>query len=101
MLPKTQKDVRRHRRRRRRRERPAGYPADMARLHLPGRKTHQGSAGAREPEVPGPQEVGPGPEVEREAPDRPSKLPPRAWGAVVKGTLREFQADELGDRAAA
>ncbi|WP_406456675.1 YihY/virulence factor BrkB family protein [Streptomyces sp. NBC_01622] len=73
----------------------------MARLRPPGRKAHHGSDGTREPGVPGPQEVGPGPEVEREAPDRPSKLPLRAWGAVIKGTLREFQADELSDRAAA
>ncbi|MEU1274201.1 YihY/virulence factor BrkB family protein [Streptomyces sp. NPDC005799] len=71
----------------------------MARLHLPGRKNHQDTDQA--PEPPEPQEVGPGPEVERRAPDAPTKLPKRAWGAVFKGALREFTDDELADRAAA
>lgn len=44
---------------------------------------------------------GPDEQVERRAPDRPSKLPKRSWWAVLKGTVREFQADELADRAAA
>ncbi|MFG2782998.1 YihY/virulence factor BrkB family protein [Streptomyces prunicolor] len=44
---------------------------------------------------------GPGEQVERRAPDRPTKLPKRSWWAVLKGTLKEFQADELADRAAA
>jgi YihY family inner membrane protein len=44
---------------------------------------------------------GPGEQVERRAPDRPTKLPKRSWWAVLKGTVREFQADELADRAAA
>ena len=48
------------------------------------------------PRTPGPDE-----QVERRAPDRPSKLPKRSWWAVLKGTVREFQADELADRAAA
>ncbi|MEV5731492.1 MULTISPECIES: YihY/virulence factor BrkB family protein [Streptomyces] len=73
----------------------------MARLHLPGRKAHQGRGEARAPEVPTPEEAGPGPEVERREPDAPTKLPKRAWGAVLRGTLREFRDDELTDRAAA
>ncbi|WP_078894432.1 YihY/virulence factor BrkB family protein [Streptomyces sp. NRRL S-1022] len=98
----------------------------MARLHLPGRKAHHGvdeaqreesareareeprTAQAREEprtaqarEEPAPEEAGPGPEVERRAPDTPTELPKRAWGAVFKGALREFQDDELTDRAAA
>ncbi|MFC0058069.1 YihY/virulence factor BrkB family protein [Streptomyces actinomycinicus] len=51
--------------------------------------------------MPASEEVGPGPEVERRAPDAPTKLPKRAWGAVFKGALREFKDDELTDRAAA
>lgn len=34
-------------------------------------------------------------------PDRPGKLPKGSWRAVLKGTVREFQSDELADRAAA
>lgn len=46
-------------------------------------------------------EPGPGPEVERAAPDAPTKLSKGSWRAVLKGTLREFKDDELTDRAAA
>ncbi|MFG2638468.1 YihY/virulence factor BrkB family protein [Streptomyces sp. NPDC048362] len=55
----------------------------------------------QERNVPSPEEVGPGPEVEDRAPDTPTKLPKRAWRAVLKGALREFKDDELTDRAAA
>ncbi|MFD8418855.1 YihY/virulence factor BrkB family protein [Streptomyces sp. NPDC059466] len=68
----------------------------MAKLHLPGRNDHHGGD-----EVLPPDEVGPEPEVERAAPDSPAKLPKRAWGAALKGALREFKDDELVDRAAA
>ncbi|WP_436801136.1 YihY/virulence factor BrkB family protein [Streptomyces coeruleorubidus] len=91
-------------------------------LHIPGRKEHreseappQDSAPARAPapagQAPGPaaerpapradEEPGPGPEVERAAPDSPSDLPRKSWGAVLKGSMREFKDDELTDRAAA
>ncbi|MFD9096796.1 YihY/virulence factor BrkB family protein [Streptomyces collinus] len=75
----------------------------MAKLHLPGHKDHDHDAGekAREPAVPAPEEAGPGPEVERRAPDAPTGLPKQAWGKVLKGALREFKDDELTDRAAA
>ncbi|MGW5655079.1 YihY/virulence factor BrkB family protein [Streptomyces humi] len=73
----------------------------MSKLHLPGRKAERGSDEARERVRPTPEEAGPGPEVERRAPDTPTKLPKRAWSAVLKGALREFQDDELADRAAA
>lgn len=73
----------------------------MARLHLPGHKDHHDGDGAREPEPPSPEHAGPGPEVERRAPDAPTKLPKAAWGKVLKGSLREFKDDELTDRAAA
>ncbi|NUP22619.1 MAG: YihY/virulence factor BrkB family protein [Streptomyces sp.] len=68
----------------------------MTKLHLPGRRDHH----ARD-KSPAPDEPGPGPEVERKAPEGPTKLPKGAWGAVLKGSLREFKDDELADRAAA
>ncbi|MBK3575651.1 YihY/virulence factor BrkB family protein [Streptomyces sp. MBT65] len=48
-----------------------------------------------------PTTPGPGQRVERNSPDRPSKLPKRSWWAVLRGTVKEFQNDELADRAAA
>ncbi|MFI8824003.1 YihY/virulence factor BrkB family protein [Streptomyces sp. NPDC053431] len=72
----------------------------MAKLHLSGRKAHRGDQ-AQAHQGPASDEVGPGPEVERPAPDTPGKLPRRAWGGVFKGALREFKDDELTDRAAA
>jgi membrane protein len=47
--------------------------------------------------------TGPGPDeqVERQAPDTPTDLPKGSWGAVLKGTMKEFKKDELTDRAAA
>ncbi|MDG9710684.1 YihY/virulence factor BrkB family protein [Streptomyces sp. DH10] len=45
--------------------------------------------------------AGPDERVEQRAPDSPKDLPKRSWGAVLKGTLREFKKDELTDRAAA
>lgn len=44
---------------------------------------------------------GPDPEVERKAPDAPTKLGKKSWWAVLRRTLREFKKDELTDRAAA
>ncbi|MFB0615056.1 YihY/virulence factor BrkB family protein [Streptomyces sp. AGS-58] len=72
----------------------------MANLHLPGRD-HGDHGENRKSEVPDPAEAGPGPEVERRAPDAPTKLPKGAWLRVLKGSLKEFQDDELSDRAAA
>ncbi|MER5214594.1 YihY/virulence factor BrkB family protein [Streptomyces sp. NPDC002838] len=46
-------------------------------------------------------ETGPDERVEQQAPDTPTDLPRRSWGAVLKGTLKEFKKDELADRAAA
>ncbi|EPH43057.1 YihY/virulence factor BrkB family protein [Streptomyces aurantiacus] len=45
--------------------------------------------------------AGPDEQVAQRAPDAPTDLPKRSWGAVLKGTLKEFQKDELTDRAAA
>ncbi|MGW2782331.1 YihY/virulence factor BrkB family protein [Streptomyces populi] len=73
-------------------------------LHLPGRNDHRAddeTRGRERAPVPPPEEVGPSPEVERRAPDTPTDLPKPAWGAVLKGSLREFKDDELTDRAAA
>jgi membrane protein len=38
---------------------------------------------------------------QRRPPDQPTKLPRRAWPGVLKRTLREYKADNLGDLAAA
>ncbi|MGW5434009.1 YihY/virulence factor BrkB family protein [Streptomyces sp. NPDC004059] len=73
----------------------------MAKLHLPGRKDDHSGARAPASRVPSPQDAGPDPQVEQAAPDAPTKLPKRAWGAVLKGSLKEFKDDELADRAAA
>ncbi|MGW1208650.1 YihY/virulence factor BrkB family protein [Streptomyces sp. NPDC002499] len=48
-----------------------------------------------------PRTTGPDDDVQDRAPDRPTKLPKRSWWAVLRGTVKEFQADELADRAAA
>ncbi|MET7455745.1 YihY/virulence factor BrkB family protein [Streptomyces sp. NPDC005574] len=55
-----------------------------------------GAAQASEDGTPGPTD-----EVERQAPDGPAQLSGRSWMAVLKGTVKEFQNDELADRAAA
>ena len=40
-------------------------------------------------------------EREEHKPDQPTQLPRRAWSGVLKRTLREYKADNLGDLAAA
>ncbi|MFE9680578.1 YihY/virulence factor BrkB family protein [Streptomyces sp. NPDC002701] len=40
-------------------------------------------------------------QVDEQAPDTPVQLPKKSWLAVLKGTVKEFQDDELADRAAA
>ncbi|MEV4682273.1 YihY/virulence factor BrkB family protein [Streptomyces kurssanovii] len=47
------------------------------------------------------REPGPGRDVERNAPDKPTDMPKRSFGQVLRGTLKEFKDDELTDRAAA
>ncbi|MFJ8752370.1 YihY/virulence factor BrkB family protein [Streptomyces sp. NPDC102441] len=44
--------------------------------------------------------AGPDEDVEREAPDAPTELGKASWWAVLKRTAKEFQQDELTDRAA-
>ncbi|MEV2212057.1 YihY/virulence factor BrkB family protein [Streptomyces sp. NPDC050997] len=46
-------------------------------------------------------DAGPDERVEERAPKSPTDLPKQSWGAVLKGTLKEFKKDELTDRAAA
>ncbi len=70
----------------------------MARLHLPGHKAHHSDDEVEAREAPAPEEAGPGPDVEREAPDTPTRLPKHAWRGVLKGAVREFKDDELTDR---
>jgi membrane protein len=64
------------------------------------RREASGAEGRDEP-APAAEEPGPGPEVERAAPDTPTDLPRKSWVAVLKGSVREFKDDELTDRAAA
>ncbi|WP_353945498.1 YihY/virulence factor BrkB family protein [Streptomyces sp. HUAS MG91] len=45
-------------------------------------------------------EYGPSEAVERRAPDSPTELSEHAWRAVLRRSIREFQEDELVDRAA-
>ncbi|MEU6061591.1 YihY/virulence factor BrkB family protein [Streptomyces sp. NPDC047097] len=68
----------------------------MAGTNTPGSgdATGRGGNGASD-------EAGPGPAVEANAPDTPTELPKRSWGALLKRTIKEFQDDELTDRAAA
>ncbi|MET9498837.1 YihY/virulence factor BrkB family protein [Streptomyces sp. NPDC006552] len=66
------------------------------------RRTDDGAApeGRAAPETDA-HRFGPDEEVEEKAPDGPSGLSRRSWGAALKNSLREFQDDELVDRAAA
>ncbi|MFF4316845.1 YhjD/YihY/BrkB family envelope integrity protein [Streptomyces sp. 900105755] len=73
----------------------------MAKLHLPGRKDDHGDDRPPASRMPSPEEAGPDPQVEQAAPNAPTKLPKQAWGAVLRGSLKEFKDDELTDRAAA
>lgn len=98
-----------------------GYSGPM-KLHIPGLNDKQAQKGTTDEARPGhggqraapdgarpgqeaeraaPDDPGPSDEVERAAPDSPAKLPKGAWGAALKGSLREFKDDELTDRAAA
>ncbi|MDX5569838.1 YihY/virulence factor BrkB family protein [Streptomyces sp. ID05-04B] len=51
--------------------------------------------------VSGRDTAGPDDQVARREPGEPGQLPTRSWWAVLKGTVREFQDDDLTDRAAA
>ncbi|WP_411103059.1 YihY/virulence factor BrkB family protein [Streptomyces sp. cmx-4-9] len=46
-------------------------------------------------------DAGPDARVEERAPDHLHALPRRSWKAALRGTVKEFQKDELADRAAA
>ncbi|MFE2586388.1 YihY/virulence factor BrkB family protein [Streptomyces sp. NPDC059378] len=60
-----------------------------------------GPAADRAPAKDTERRCGPEEQVERKAPDAPTDLSKRSWGAVFRGSLREFKDDELTDRAAA
>ncbi|MFE5084937.1 hypothetical protein [Streptomyces mirabilis] len=45
--------------------------------------------------VQAPAADGPDEQAEQRAPDKPTDLPRRSWGAILKGTLKEFKKDEL------
>ncbi|MFF4317745.1 YihY/virulence factor BrkB family protein [Streptomyces sp. NPDC001568] len=68
----------------------------MTRISQTGR-----GGGHADRDTPGSDGAGPGEEIERRAPDEPTSLPKRSWGAVLRGTIKEFTEDELADRAAA
>ncbi len=76
-----------------------GHPQGMVTSHHAGDEERGDEAAERA--TPTPEEVGPGPEVERRAPDAPTDLKGRSWLGVLKGSVREFKDDELTDRAAA
>jgi membrane protein len=42
-----------------------------------------------------------GSQEEQRAPEEPTDLPRRAWPGILRRTLREYKADNLGDLAAA
>lgn len=60
--------------------------------------TPRSGAGGRRPA--GGTAHGPDAAKGRQAPDRLTEMPKGSWWAVLKRTVREFQADELTDRAA-
>ncbi|MFF5707321.1 YihY/virulence factor BrkB family protein [Streptomyces sp. NPDC012794] len=67
---------------------------DIAKRERDGGEPEHGAGGAG-------AGAGPGPRIEERAPDEPTDLPKRSWKAVLRGTVREFENDELADRAAA
>ncbi|MFE9685112.1 YihY/virulence factor BrkB family protein [Streptomyces sp. NPDC006285] len=73
----------------------------MTKWYLPGQNPHPTAQSADDHPPPPSERAGPEREVERAAPDSPTKLPSGSWGAVLKGSLREFKDDDLTDRAAA
>ncbi len=70
----------------------------MARLPLPHRGKHTNDDPADET---APEDFGPDASTERAAPDSPTELPTHSWLALLRRVVREFQDDELTDRAAA
>ena len=76
----------------------AGYSCEMVRtLKRRGRHGGHGGHGVadRKAETVRAPEAGPDEQVERLAPDTPADLPKRWWGAVLKGTLKEYKKDDL------
>ncbi|MFE1912904.1 YihY/virulence factor BrkB family protein [Streptomyces anandii] len=73
-------------------------PGDEARAPARGEERQPGRQPGRDAEA---ESVGPDASAEAEAPDSPTDLPGRSWLAVFRRVLKEFQDDELTDRAAA
>jgi membrane protein len=73
----------------------------MVRTSKPHERLSERPAAGDEAESARVAEAGPDEQVEERAPDSPADLPKRSWAAVLRGTLKEFQKDELADRAAA
>ncbi|MEU1056603.1 YihY/virulence factor BrkB family protein [Streptomyces sp. NPDC005876] len=73
----------------------------MARLRFPHRDKHE--SGPDDHETPGAtrEDFGPDAATERAAPDSPTELPKHSWTSLLRRVVREFQDDELTDRAAA
>ncbi|MFJ6793620.1 YihY/virulence factor BrkB family protein [Streptomyces sp. NPDC091268] len=68
----------------------------MTPLWKPNRGSADERAESSSNPVAGPDEL-----IEEKSPDQPTDLPARSWKAVLRGTVKEFQNDELADRAAA
>ncbi|GAA4789678.1 YihY/virulence factor BrkB family protein [Streptomyces ziwulingensis] len=73
----------------------------MARLHLPHRDKHPSAPDDTGEPRQADEEFGPDAATERAAPDSLTGLPGRSWLALLKRVVKEFQDDELTDRAAA
>ncbi|WP_030574213.1 YihY/virulence factor BrkB family protein [Streptomyces aureocirculatus] len=83
----------------------AGTPESDEHRNEPGCRNGTDHVGERTNAEPddrqGVDSVGPGPAVERNAPDEPTSMPKQSWWTVLKRTVKEFKDDELADRAAA
>ncbi|WP_320781877.1 YihY/virulence factor BrkB family protein [Streptomyces sp. CRN 30] len=76
----------------------------MARLHMPHRGSHRSGPDAdtdADTYADTDKDFGPDAATERAAPDSPTELPKRSWTALLRRVVKEFQDDELTDRAAA
>ncbi|MGW7466051.1 YihY/virulence factor BrkB family protein [Streptomyces xantholiticus] len=65
------------------------------------KEDHRTGAAGPQPAADTDQGPGPGRDVERNAPDKPTEMPKKSFGQVLRRTLKEFKDDELPDRAAA
>ncbi|CAM5734732.1 Ribonuclease BN OS=Streptomyces fumanus OX=67302 GN=GCM10018772_26890 PE=4 SV=1 [Streptomyces fumanus] len=73
----------------------------MARLRIPHRDKHPSGRDGHEAPAATREDFGPDAATERAAPDSPTELPKRSWTSLLRRVVKEFQDDELTDRAAA